>query len=319
MLARLAEHMFWGGRYLTRAEDTTRLIDVTFRTLLESPPEAAPSAWEQVLDVLHQTDRYREHHGLDAEEPVQPDGVLRWLVHERANPGSVVSSVGAARENARSVRELLSSEVWEAVNELHLTVQRRDLAAEVGDRPADLFRTVTTACQTVVGVAHETMPRDDAYRFLQIGRSLERAEMTCRFVQVRFERVGEDPTFEEWGAVLRSVSAMEAFRKRHGASTSPEDVVSFLILDETLPRSVLFSLVAAQNHLERLGAPSRSVRLLGRTRAALSYRDMDDLVDVGLVQILERITAQIREVTDAIIEEAFRHAPAGQMHAVGAP
>lgn len=321
MLARLAENLFWAGRHLVRAEDTARMVDVTWHVLLESPPTEVAGAWEELLDVLHQTAGFHEWQAGRSGDlvAIRPEEVVRWLVAEPTNPGSVLSTATLARENVRSVRELVSSEVWETVNDLHLTLGRRDVGGELDDQPWDLFRTVKQLCQSVVGVAYETMPRDDAYRFLALGRALERAEMTCRLVSVRYPQLTEDPTFQHWSTVLRSVGALEAFRKRYRLSTDPRDVVAFLVLEPDLPRSVVFALDRAMDGLGRLGAPDGlAARRLGRARAALQYRDIDDLLDIGLQDMLERIQVEIREVTDAISKDFFRHAPSGALHAVGA-
>jgi uncharacterized alpha-E superfamily protein len=321
MLARLAENLFWCGRYLVRAEDTARMVDVTWHMLLEAAPTAAARSWEDLLDVLHQTEAYAASaDGSDLVVAIRPDDVLRWLVSERENPGSVFSSALGARENARSVRELVSSEFWECVNDLHLKMHRRDLRGELGDQPYDLFKTVKLSCQTIVGVAQETMPRDEAYLFLQLGRALERAEMTARLVSVRWAQAEDDPSFQPWGTLLRSVGAMEAFRKRRPGSTDPRDVIGLLVLDGQLPRSVLFALQKAEAQLERIGSrdDGMSARRLGRARAALEYRDVHEVLDIGLEAMMERMQSEIREVTDAITQEYFRHAPTGSMHTVGA-
>ena len=131
MLARLAENLFWCGRYLVRAEDTARMVDVTWHMLLESSPSMVARSWEDLLDVLQQTAAYHawaDGHGEVV--AIRPDDVVRWLVSESSNPGSVACAAHAARENARSVRELVSTEFWEAVNDLHLGIRRRDLPHE---------------------------------------------------------------------------------------------------------------------------------------------------------------------------------------------
>ena len=324
MLARLAENLFWAGRYLVRAEDSARMVDVTWHMLLESPSTETSRAWEDLLEVLQQGEGFEQWAGGDDDlMAVRPDDVVRWLVSERSNGGSVLASVGMARENARSVRELLSSEVWEAVNDLHLTLHRRDLPHELGDQPYDLFRTVKLHCQTVMGVALETMPRDEAFRFLLLGRALERAEMTCRLVSVRWEDLLADRAFQLAPTLLRSVGSLEAFRKRHRASANPIDVLQLLVLDRDLPRSVLFQLEAAGAQLARVGRAGRgpegpSARRLGRAHAALRYRDAAELVELGVEDVLERMQVEVREVTEAIGEEFFTHAPTGALHAVGA-
>lgn len=315
MLARLAENLFWGGRYIERAEDATRLVDVTHHLLLEAPPSRAAGTWTEVLRQLHLLEAYRAWHGSDE---VATGPVLRFLVIEPSNPSSVVGSLTAARENARSVRELISIEVWEATNALYLALGRRDLAAELDDRPFELFRTVRQGCQGVLGAVAETMPRDDPYRFLTLGRMLERAEMTARIVEVRqgdlLDGVGGT---RDRVALLRSIGALESFRRGSGGSQDPRDVLSLLLLDPTHPRSVLFALDRAEEQLQQIGSgDGRARRALGRTRASLRYRDVQEVLDAGLVNFLEQLQREVRHSSEAVAAEYFRHSPPGALHAV---
>jgi len=181
VLARLAENLFWAGRYIERAEDTARMVDVTYHTQLESPYGEVELAWQQLLDVLH----LRAAYGA----PIEPLTVMRFLVLDADHPGSITASVTRARENIRSVRELVSTELWEAVNDLHLALDARDLGRELSEQPFELFRTVRRMSMTIYGVASETMPRDEGWRFMALGRLLERAEMTCRLIDVRYAQL----------------------------------------------------------------------------------------------------------------------------------
>lgn len=330
MLARLAENLFWAGRYTERAEDTARMLDVTYHTQLESPSGEADEAWEQLLEVLHLRAAYTG--------PLRSRAVMRYLMLDPDNPGSVTASVSRARENTRSVRELVSQELWEAINDLHLMLGARDLMSELEDQPYDLFRAVRRASMTIYGVASETMPRDEAWRFMALGRLLERAEMTCRLIDVRYvqlvalsgpsQRLGaagseaargpDRRDFHHWIAVLKSASAFEAYRRRYRASMDPADVVEFLLLEPDLPRSVLYSLRSARFQLDALrdGRPSRAARQLGRTGAALEFRDVAELFDVGLSTFLEDVQLQIAEVAESVAAEFFHHHPPGSLHAI---
>ncbi len=331
MLARLAENLFWAGRYIERAEDTARIVDVTYHTLLESPQGEAADTWAQVLDVLYLRPRF-------GDRPVTGEAVVPFLVLDRDNPGSITSSVHKARENARSVRELISSELWEAINDLHLALGSRDLPRDLADQPFELFGTVRRASMGIYGVASETMPRDEGWRFMALGRLLERAEMTCRLIDVRFGQLeamagpsrrlagasGEVPRgadradFHHWIAVLKSASAFEAYRRRYRASMDPADVVEFLLLEPDLPRSVLFCLNGAMHQLDALrrGAPSRATRLLGRTTSALQYRDVTELFELGLHDLLDDVQEQVQAVAEAVADEFFRQHPAGGLQAI---
>jgi uncharacterized alpha-E superfamily protein len=331
VLARLAENLFWAGRYVERAEDTARMVDVTYHTLLESPYGEVAQSWGQLLEVLHLTPVY-------GDEPADPERVVRFLVLDRDNPGSITSSIARARENARSVRELVSSELWEAINDLHLALGSRDLRRDLEEQPFELFGTVRRSCMTIYGVASETMPRDEGWRFMALGRMLERAEMTCRLIDVRYGQLeamagpsqrlatspGEAPRgpdrtdFHHWIAVLKSASAFEAYRRRYRASMDPADVVEFLLLEPDLPRSVLFCLTGAMHQLEALcgGRPSRATRLLGRSVASLRYRDVGELFDLGLHEFLDEVQDRVGRVAEAVADEFFRHHPSGAMQAI---
>jgi len=327
MLARLAENLFWAGRYVERAEDTARMVDVTYHTLLESPFGEVDRTWEQLLDVLHLRAAWDER---AAGSPVEVQGVVRFLVLDPDNPGSIAAATARARENVRSVRELVSTEFWESVNDLHLELRSRDLDREVAEQPSELLRLVRNASMAIYGVASETMPRDDGWRFLALGRLIERAEMTCRLIDVRYgqlealrvpERRGvvvQDGGFHHWVAVLKSASAFEAYRRRYRASTDPVDVIEFLLLADDLPRSVVYCLVSAMRQLEALSddRPNRAVRLLGRTTSSLLYRDVAELLDEDLHDFLEDVQSRIQAVAEAIADEFFRHQPPGSMHSV---
>ena len=317
MLARLAENLFWGGRYLERAEDTTRLIDVTHHVLLEAPPAEVERTWDAVLDQLHVSYAFAEWRSKQDASLSLTDAVLRYLVVERDNPGAVLSCMWAARENARSVRELISAEVWEAMNGLFLKLSSRDIAAEVVDRPYDVFATVKLGCQTVIGVLTETMPRDEAYRFVMLGRMLERAEMTARLIDTRYEQLVLDTSPRQRVALLRSIGALESFRRRYGVSTDANDVLALLLLDADHPRSVLFALDRAEEQLVRIGSGrGPAARELGRARAGLRYRDVPELLEADLHEFLEQLQSRIRDTAEAIAAEFFRHTPPGAMVAV---
>lgn len=316
MLARLAENLFWAGRYVERAEDTARMVDVTYHTLLESPPGEAAASWTELLDVLHLRGAYEQVH-----DGVEPGRVIEFLVRDDDNAGSILASVGNARENARSVRELVSTELWEAVNTFYLELGQRDLGHDLGSQPYDLFAFVKRRCQTITGVATETMPRDEGWRFMTLGRMLERAEMTCRLLNVRFGSLAtfdEPLAFHHAVAILKSASAFEAYRKAYRASMAPTHVVEFLLLSDDFPRSVQFCLASAQQQLQRLGRPDSvgpSQRRIGRACAELQYREVTELVE-DLATFLDRLQTHVWQVADTVAAEFFRHGPVGGQHAL---
>ncbi|MDX1691107.1 MAG: alpha-E domain-containing protein [Acidimicrobiia bacterium] len=303
MLSRHAEHLFWIGRYVERAEDTARMLDVTYHTLLESPPSEEGPAWRELLEVLHL-------HEVFDDEPTAA-AVSRYLVLDPANPGSVVSAVDRARTNAQAVRDRISTEMWEAINAFFLELQEMDLGTALDRRPYEVFRTIKNRCQAINGVSAQTMPRDDGYRFSVLGLMLERAEMTCRLLAVRYARLtrGSQPMwFHAWVAVLKSVSAFEAYLKEHEAALEPTRVLEFLLLSTTFPRSVLYCLRVAETQLGGLtpGTRSTAQRLLGRVRARCEFADVDEILDSGLDQFLEELQQDIYDVAEAVDAHFFR-------------
>jgi uncharacterized alpha-E superfamily protein len=179
-------------------------------------------------------------------------------------------------------------------------------------QPYELYGLVKRRCQTVTGVSSETMPRDDGWRFLTIGRLLERAEMTCRLLNVRYAELAAASdlgAFHVLGGILKSASASEAYRKVHGASMNPVHVVDYLLLARNFPRSVLYCLVRAEDELQALAGDDlfRPQRLVGRIRSQLEFADADELCAGSLHRELDAVQAGVREVSDAIAAQYFRN------------
>ena len=300
MLARTAEYLFWTGRYLERAEDTARLLDVTYHRLLEAVPGDEDRAWSDVLRSVGLEDDYAA-----TGRPVTADGVSAFLVVDPANRGSIQQCITQARTNARGVRELLAVELWEALNSLHLDLQARDLVRDVQLQPHELYGFIRQGVQSVIGVADGTWVRDDAWRFFMLGLLLERAEMGVRSLRIRQSHHRDDDV-HEWYATLRAASALGAYRRRYGTFDG-EALVELLLLSTTLPRSVLFSLRGAEQILVHLVADERSLalRLLRRLRAELEFADPAELAGPGLPATLEAVEEQIRDITSAVAAESF--------------
>lgn len=322
MLARHAENLFWAGRYLERAEQTARMVDVTYHSLLETPPAEADDAWRQLLDVLHLPSAFVAMPTATDDTP-SATTVTRFMVSDRDNPGSVVSSIRQARENLRSVREMISTECWEATNSLYLRMQGPDLTADLAQRPYEPLGDVRRGAALAVGLANDTMRHDDGWRFLTLGRMLERVGMICRLLLVRVadSDIHSDIGFHDGVAILKSVSASEAYRRSH-RRMDPAGVVSFLLLEGDFPRSVLYCLNSAEVQLVALGAGTsragRAHRTLGRLRAAIEYRNADELLDEGLREFLTWVDASVREISDMVITEFFSHHPPGELQSLGA-
>lgn len=313
MLSRHAENLFWIGRYVERAEDTARLLDVTYHGLLEAGSERSPTdVWSECLEML-----MLEDEGI---EEIAGEAVGERLIADRTEPGSLVSIVGKARENARTTRELLTSEVFEAMNDLHLFLVGSDLISAARDRPYEVLRTVKTSCQAVNGSVDASMPRGEGYRFFLIGQRLERALITTRVLRVWHRRaleVGKQAAFGEWVRLLRSVSAYEAYLRTYQAAIEEANVMAFLLQSPDFPRSVLHCLRMVENLLGELGmgevgAPVR--RSAGRLRSEGEFADLARLSGSGLDRHLESMEAGVVEMAGEVEKAFFRPAGPVFMH-----
>jgi uncharacterized alpha-E superfamily protein len=268
MISRVAESLFWLGRYLERAESTARVCLVTRNIALDGDLEPR-QAWHPAVIVSGQEEAYREAHGDEA----FADGELvqEWLTWEETNLASVRRSVGGARENARSIREVVSLETWEAVNELHLWMDSQGRATWRADRHG-FYRHVRQHAQLCLGVIHGTMLHDDAFSFIILGVMLERAGQTARILDVHhhaLQRMGAHPVVELalWLSLLRACSGFEPFMKRFQGKASAATVARFLVLDGRFPRSVNHCLHIASSRLAKVRAADADLR--GHSLSAL--------------------------------------------------
>jgi uncharacterized alpha-E superfamily protein len=301
MLARAAEYLFWAGRYLERAEQTARLLDITYHRLLEAPPSERDPAWAEALELV----------GLDAQfaasgRPHEGREVTSFLVGDHLTSGSIVAAVEQVRDNARGVREHLSIELWEAVNSFCLELRTRDVAAELEAHPHAFFGFIRRQCQGIVGVANATWIRDDGWRFFTLGLMLERASLMSRLLWIRHPR-HQPGANHEWYATLRIGSALQAHRRQYRGAFEPATVVELLLLSPELPRSVLFCLRQATTITGRLDPASqgRSSRLLGRLLARVEYADLGAIVAGGVTDELAAIEVEILRACDAVAGEYF--------------
>ncbi len=315
MLARHAEDLFWTGRYLERAEDTARLLDVTYHGLLEGGATEAGMAWQGVLEALSLAHLFRARH-----KQATVDAVEAFLVLDRSHSSSIAAAITRARENARNVREYLSTELWDALNSTYLELQGEDRADELAAHPHEFYRRVRSRCQLVAGAAAETMPRLDAWRFLMLGRLVERAEMTCRLLRVPAPQPLGDEHQDEihyWMVMLNAVSALEAYAREFGAEITPARVLEMLVLSPDFPRSVLFCLRGAEAQLEALegGVAAPAVRrALSRLRSELEYQDFASLRERGASDALERTRRGIAQIAERIEACFFATGPSPERH-----
>jgi uncharacterized alpha-E superfamily protein len=302
MLSRTADHLFWMSRYTERAENTARMLDVNYQTaLLPQSDAVAQVGWQGLLSISELLHTYTEKYGaIEARE------VMDFMVKDESNPSSILSCLGAARENARAVRGTLTTEVWETQNQTWLEVKRMLKAGEFERDPAQFFEWVKFRSHLSRGVTVGTMLIDEALHFMRLGTFLERADNTARLVDVKFHAVQSDffgtasekdqeYDFYHWSAILRSVSGFEVYRKVYRDVIKPERVGELLILRPDMPRSMHASLNEVVSNLELVTSDtgSETLRRAGRLRADLKYGRIDEILATGLhaylTQFLDRV------------------------------
>ncbi|MCW2544202.1 MAG: hypothetical protein JWM40_1754 [Frankiales bacterium] len=303
MLSRVAESLYWIGRYVERAEDTSRLLDVHVHTLLEDPWIDEEATSRGVLGVM----------GVQVPDgPVDAARTVARLAFEKGDTSSIVGALTAARENARGVREALSSELWETLNATFHALPSQEAAAQ-RHGPHGFFRYVRERAAVVSGLIDGTMPRDDGWRFLVLGRSIERVDMTARLLWARSQQRGAT---SGWTGLLKSCSAHEAYLRTYRAAVEPARVAEFLVLDRLFPRSVYAALVQAERCLTELdpqvgrtGVDDTARRLLGRARTDLEFRDSAELLR-DLPTLLGMLQHTCAETGTALSERHFHHTAA---------
>ena len=305
MLARNAESLYWIGRYVERADDTARILDVTVHQLLEDSSVDPDQASRTLLRVL----------GIEPPKLALDVWSLTEIVaFSRDTHGgfSIVDSISAARENARGAREVTSTEIWECLNTTYNALAERERAAKrLG--PAEFLSFVEGRAAMFAGLADSTLSRDDGYRFMVLGRAIERVDMTVRLL---LSRVGDSASSPAWVTVLRSAGAHDTYLRTYRGVLDASRVVEFMLLDRLFPRSVFYSLRLAEHSLDelrhrtlnRVGATAEAQRLLGRARSELEFLRPGMLLE-SLEQRLAGLQKTCRDVGEALALEYFHSAP----------
>jgi uncharacterized alpha-E superfamily protein len=318
MLSRTADHLFWMARYMERAENTARMLDVNYQTsLLPQSADAAERGWRGLLGISELSSDFATRHGA-----VNARSVMDYMVRDEANPSSIFNCLRAARENARAVRGTLTTEVWETQNQTWLEFQRLVRGRDFQRDPSQLFEWVKFRSHLSRGVTVGTMLQDEAFHFLRIGSFLERADNTARLLDVKFHAVApelawapgmlpamasqsqgdaaeagrdQEVDFYHWSAILRSVSGFEVYRKAYRNVIRPEKVAELLILRPDMPRSLACCMQEVVANLAMVAnqQSGETLRLAGRLRADLQFARIDEILATGLhtflTQFLERV------------------------------
>lgn len=299
MLSRIAESLFWIGRYLERADDTARLLDVQTQVLVEDPGMNERVSCEQLLSVMGVEDYTGDpNRGM----------ILDLLAHNPDSPVSIATAIGACRESARRARETLSTDVWAAIN-----TTWRGLGSARAMRPPDMFAWVRNRTAMISGIAESTMSRDEGWQFYMLGRNIERVDMTARLLSTA--ALADGPQVA-WPTTLRACGAYESFIRAYRGIEADRQAAEFLLLDRWFPRSIVSALSEAEKALSRLersgrraGFGDEAQRLLGRARTELEYRPLADIV-FDLPVEMERLQRSCAAASDVVTSRYFAESEA---------
>jgi uncharacterized alpha-E superfamily protein len=316
MLSRVADALFWMSRYLERAEQVARLLDVAFHLDLDLAGVVGGGYdlhWVAVMTTLQQSAGFADRYpGLPTAR-----ALMRWLSTDSENPNGIAACVARARANARGVRGSLPNEVWKGLNTLYWQLREGDLVARAADSPSAYYATVESGGQAVQGACDALMARDEGWHFIQLGKYLERADVTTRAVDVHHELLRELTDEAEqplahlhWAGALRGCGAYHPYQRLHVGRVDPARVVGFLLTHPAVPRSTRFCLDAASAALAEIrgdgtrAGQTRAERLLGRAGSDLRYADLDGLIGTpALHEFLDALVRRCGEASLAVQEE----------------
>jgi uncharacterized alpha-E superfamily protein len=305
LLSRVADALYWTGRYMERAESVARFIGVNLSLQLDLPLDPAQQ-WQPLIDTSGDAKVFKERYGAATQE-----SVIAFLAYDTENPNSIYSCLTSARENARSMRETISSEMWEQVNSMYLQLQPQRKALHP-ERLPEVFHGIRLGAHMFQGITDATMTHNEAWHFVRLGRKLERADKTSRILDVKYfmllpsvRDVGTPYDDIQWSAVLRSVSAFEMYRKKYGRIL-PRDIVEFLVLDREFPRSVHYCIRSADESLHAItGAPMGSYKYpseqyMGLLRSELDFKSVDSIIRQGLHEYLDALQVKMNTIDRSI-------------------
>ena len=318
MISRVAESAFWLARYLERIESLVRLQYVNTHFVLDVNLEGVPR-WMPLVVVVGEEERYLA--GVKKGQEDSEDSVLQFLTWDRTNPSSVASSLNWARENARTIREVISLEMWETLNGLWLWFSSREAERLYRTDPYKFFHHLRDQCVLFNGFALDSMLQAEPFNFMRLGASLERAEQTARILDVKYHALGPTKVDRElpsetaqWQAILRSCSAIEPYFKVAKSDLNGVSVAQFLLFDKHFPRSVQRSLDRAWNFFQLIRPGSKSTmgsnanQSLKALKKELETMDMNTVMDEGLHNTLTRIVDSVATVCDDIVSDFFQYA-----------
>jgi uncharacterized alpha-E superfamily protein len=311
MLSRVADSIFWMSRMVERAENVARFIDVNSHLMLDLPADQGEQ-WEPLVITSGDHEDFKKRHGKATQE-----SVTRFLTFDRANPNSILSCVHTARDNARSVRDVISSEMWESLNRFYFLVRDASEDPAMSDFYG-FYQQVKNASHMFCGLTDNTLSHSEAWQWARMARMMERADKTSRILDVKYyillphvQDVGTPYDNIQWAALLKSASALEMYRKRY-QRIMPDKVLTFLILDPEFPRAIRYCLNEASEAMRAIthsghgSFKNGAEQLLGRLRADLNYAQASDIIDGGVHEYLDTFQLKLNNVGGAVIGNFFQ-------------
>ena len=314
MLSREADSVFWMSRYVERAEHVARLLLVNTNVLMDVgdlAPALQEKQWRSILTIMYGGDLPRSDASIGQR-------VAQHMAFNIDNSNSLINCISRARENARSVRESISAEMWEELNTLYWQLQSDDLRARFDEAPEDFYRSIMNGSMLFQGLTDQTLPHGQRWHFSQLGKYIERALVTCRIIEHKFEILrGAESMLEtplrniNWMAVLRSCCSIEAYRRTYMGDMDPLRVAGFLILQANFPRSIRHSVGEAYHCIREIrqsvnpNVADPAERILGRLDAQLEYAEMNEVLAEGIPAYLQRIQMSVTEAAMAVQKAYF--------------
>ena len=312
MLSRVAHSLYWMARYIERAENIARIVDVNLQLLLDIRHLDEKGIADYWLPIVQATG---DEEGFFKLHPhATGHAVTEFLVFQTDNPNSIVSSIFQARENARMVRDQITLELWEELNRLYWFVRTPTARQVWKDSPSDFFQQIKASSLHIIGIIYATMIHNEGWWFAQVGKFIERADKTSRILDLRYKSLPEKglPTAVnqtdvlEWSAILRSCSGWDAYKSIHGADVNPRLVAEFLLLNEDFPRSVRFCVTDLNFALRRISGVAEgkfcndAEKLAGRLVAELQFGAIDEIFEAGLHDYLDLIQLKLNNIGAAM-------------------
>lgn len=306
MLSRVAEHLYWLGRYIERAEDTARLFDATANLILDLPTNS-PLNWSGLIEAVTAEAQEGEHSEAKAS---------RWLLLDARNPSSVLSCITAARENGRVARDQIPRDAWEGLNRIEISLRERSATSLSRSRRSELLREVIWSCRHVAGVTHGSMSRDEAWQFLRLGLQLERADMSSRLIDFRrtsilpdSEWTRESDTQLGWMAVLQAQDGYEMYRHSVNNRVRGRDALNFLVSNPSFPRSLTHTLGEIESGLLGLPVPAKLPKDVRQIRQWVQKTPVDRMDSDSLSEFVDEFQSRLAWIHQAIQETFFDRNP----------